>query len=111
MPGKRKRSKKWDRCVRKVRRRKPGRRGKKVNPYAVCTAQLKPDRRRNPRTYGLYAQPKKGTKVTLKYLGGIKFGKRGQPVKFLTQRHAETIKKQLLDHFAHELAGFKLWVA
>lgn len=35
MPGARKHSAKWDRCVREVKRR-----GTAVDPYAVCTAAL-----------------------------------------------------------------------
>lgn len=52
MPGPRRHSAKWDRCVREVKRR-----GTAADPYAVCTAALGELSRRKRAS-------KKGTRVT-----------------------------------------------
>lgn len=83
------------------------RRGTAVNAAAVCTAALKP-RRPNPRQVALYAQAR-GTPV-LKYVGGIKFAKRGAPVKFENAAHARTVARQLKAQF-RVLRKFRLWAA
>jgi hypothetical protein len=93
---------KWDRCVRQVKRRRTA-----VNAAAVCTAALKP-RKRNPRPVGLYAQAR-GTPV-LKYVGGIKFARRGRPVKFDSQQHALAVGRELKAQFP-VLRKFRLWAA
>ena len=102
MPRPRKKhSAKWDRCVRQVKRRRTA-----VNAAAVCTAALR--RKANPRQVALYAQAR-GTPV-LKYIGGIKFAKRGRPAKFDTKADAESVARQLRAQF-RVLRKFKLWVA
>lgn len=100
--ARKKQSAKWDRCVRKVARRRTA-----VNAAAVCTAALRP-RRGNPRQVALYAQAR-GTPV-LKYVGGIKFARRGRPLKFDSKQHAETFARQLKAQFA-VLRKFRLWAA
>ena len=103
MPRPRKKhSAKWDRCVRRVKRRRTA-----VSAAAVCTAALS-RRRPNPRQVALYAQAR-GTPV-LKYVGGIKFAKRGRPVKFDDEKHALLVARQLRAQFK-VLRKFKLWAA
>ena len=97
-----KKSAKWDQCVRKVKRRRTA-----VSAAAVCTAALSP-RRINPRQVALYAQAR-GTPV-LKYIGGIKFAKKGRPVKFDSKAHAEAVARQLKAQF-RVLRRYKLWAA
>lgn len=94
-------TKKWDRCVRQVKRR-----GRKVDPYAICTRSVA---RRNPRPMvALYAQAR-GTPV-LKYVGGIKFARRGAPVRFNTAAQASALAKNLKLLFP-VLRKFKTWAA
>jgi hypothetical protein len=93
---------KWDRCVRKVKRRRTA-----LNAAAVCTAALAP-RRLNPRQVALYAQAR-GTPV-LKYIGGIKFARRGKPIKFDGTQHAMAVARQLKAQF-QILRKFRLWAA
>jgi hypothetical protein len=97
-----KHSPKWDRCVRKVKRRRTA-----VSAPAVCTAVLKP-RKSNPRQVALYAQAR-GTPV-LKYIGGIKFARRGRPVKFDNQQHALAVGRELKAQFS-VLRKYRLWAA
>jgi len=98
----RKHTAKWDRCVGDVKRR-----GTAVDPAAVCTAALS-RRRRNPRQVALYAQGK-GTPV-LKYVGGIKFARRGKPVRFENGAHAWNVARQLRAQFP-VLRKYRLWAA
>lgn len=100
--ARKKHSPKWDRCVRKVKRRRTA-----VNAAAVCTVALRP-RRQNPRQVALYAQAR-GTPV-LKYVGGVKFAKRGNPAKFDSKQHAMTVARQLRAQF-RVLRKFRLWAA
>jgi hypothetical protein len=103
MAKKRRHSSKWDRCVRKVKRRG----GTARNPYAICSRA----KRRNPRIvfrHVLYA--KAATGPVLKYVGGLKFARRGAPVHFATKSHAEAIGRQLKSRFP-VLGRFKLWAA
>lgn len=95
---------KWDRCVREVKRRRTA-----VNAAAVCTAALYA-RRSNPRQVALYARPLKGRGAILKYVGGIKFAKRGRPIKFDTPAHAMSVARELKAQFKI-LRKFKLWAA
>ena len=96
----RKHTAKWDRCVRKVKRGRTA-----VNAAAVCTAVL-PQRRSNPRQVVLYAQAR-GTPI-LKYVGGIKFARRGKPIKFDNGKHAWQVARQLRAQFP-VLRKFRLW--
>lgn len=99
-----KKSAKWDRCVRKVKRRRSA-----VNAAAVCTAALS-RRRPNPRHVSLYARPLKGRGPVLKYVGGIKFAKRGRPIKFDSQAHAMSVARELKAQF-RILRKYRLWAA
>ena len=56
----------------------------------------------------MYAQAR-GTAV-LKYIGGIKFAKKGRPVKFDNKANAEAVARQLKAQF-RVLRRFKLWAA
>lgn len=56
----------------------------------------------------MYAQAR-GTPV-LKYIGGIKFAKKGRPVKFDNKANAEAVARQLKAQF-RVLRRFKLWAA
>lgn len=100
----RKHTAKWDRCVRKVKRRRTA-----VNAAAVCTAAL-PSRRSNPRQVVLYAQARGKRAPVLKYVGGIKFARAGRPVRFDSGAHAWGVARQLRSQFP-VLRKFRLWAA
>lgn len=102
----RRRSKRWDRCVSKVKKA-----GTAVDPYAVCSSRIKNPRRRrrkNPTAHRvrLYAQ-RAGGKV-LKYIGGFEFAEKGQPATFDNGRAAMTVGKKLRSRFP-VLRRYRLW--
>lgn len=91
----------FDRCVKKVRRR-----SKTVNPYAVCTVALK--HRRNPRYFRVSLYARAPDHTVLKYIGGIKFARKGTPAYFANRSHAMTVARQLRSQFP-VLKRFKLF--
>lgn len=92
-------SAKVERCVRDIKRSRARR---PVNPFAVCRASIG-----NPRfQIALYARAPDGTK--LKYIGGVKFARKGEPVRFATKGQARTIGQQL-QYLFPVLRKFKLW--
>jgi len=94
-------SAKFDRCVRKVKRRRGGKRAR--NAFAVCTSALGKKafrkKRRNPSRYkgrGEYVvtAQKRGGKL-LRLVEGNKFAERGAPVVFPTERAASATARWL----------------
>lgn len=100
-PGK---SRKFERCVRKVSRR---RRGKRVrDPAAVCAAALRRKRRRNPSRYhthkargvgrGRYIiTARKSGGALLRFVSGNKFAERGNPIVFPSHQAASIMARLL----------------
>jgi hypothetical protein len=101
-PGGKVHTKKFDRCVSKVKKRRRG--GKRArNAFAVCTRSLGKrafrKKRRNPSRYkgrGEYVvtAQKKGGKL-LRLVEGNKFAEAGRPMVFATQRSAALMARWL----------------
>lgn len=101
MPGRRRHSIKWDRCVEEVR-------GTAVSPYAVCTAKL--GRRgylKNHDLYLLYAMAHHGG--PLMYFTGARFADFGRALPFKSPDSAMQAAKFLIEH-TPKLAKYALSV-
>lgn len=92
----------------KKRARAPGKRRRAARPGKVTVTNTHTVRRQNPRMSVLYAV--KG-RERLKYVGGIKFSKKGRAKLFRSREVARTCADMLRAAFPVALRGFALTVA
>jgi hypothetical protein len=90
---------KLERCIRSVRKQRGA-----ANPWAVCTAIRKRNRREQ---VVLYAQAPGGP--VLKFVGKSKFARRGKAFLFDGAAQANLAAFILRDSFPVELGKYKLW--
>ena len=103
-----KHSKKWDRCVRKVKRAR-----RAVDPYAVCTSALKkrPRKRdKNPRLQNMFIILAVRGPTVLKYTGRNRFASKGRAVLYPSRAAASYEARELKDKYAAALRGYRLRV-
>ena len=97
-PRRKRHSAKWDRCVRKVKKR-----GGAVDPYAVCTARVK-----NPQQWVLTATKARGG--VYYYAGGARLtSELPFAMKFTSETAAARVKKMILHDFPTQLTRAYTW--